>query len=295
MNKLDHLVYFFREREKVRLDRELDENARSSDPTLRDYRFSNVSPWMDVVSQDNLRTVELVKPDIWKLAIVTSLRSASRQLAKLCKDCPPQDYGELKERVEQCLKKHRRATTIAFSRCGPPRRVILDVASAACSSELLIDIQQKNTVENAWQRFRSLPWMADNAFMAYLVARDLTGTELLHSPLDLDSWVYLGPGCKQGLERCGLPPTLEGLTIVRSRLAGKVPSCPYPDLHDCEHLVCEFLRWHRANFDDNPRMPRERLKAPAAPQQNGYTVELPLHPDPFSFSGLGSANKAIRE
>jgi hypothetical protein len=250
------LVAYCCERESIRLKKQRgDSPPWTSDPVLAEYRLSSASPWQDGTSKRLLRVVEsaglLGATEQFQVGLLVGLRSSSfSPLCELAADHPPVNLDEFAAIVRTIVTLHKRATTPVFSRNGPPFRVVLEPAQAA----MRIPVSAYTGVEAAFRLFRELPWL--DGFTGYLCARDLTATKFLAMPPDPD-WCYPGPGCRKGLARCGASQNLAGVLAARDALAGKVPSWMF-DVHDTQHVLCEFNRWARAV--EGGRMPRVRYK-----------------------------------
>jgi hypothetical protein len=249
------LIAFCRAREAARLRRERGEKPPwTPDPVLQGWRFSQVSPWLDKTTVRLVRAVEAAglagASEQWQVGLLVGLRSSSfPPLAEICADDPPVTLSKFAAHVQTILARHRRATTPAFARIGPPIRVVLEPAEAGAG----IPVGRYVSIRAAFEVFAGLPWL--NSFLGYLAARDLTATPFLCSPPDPD-WAEPGPGARKGLARCGAPPDLDGLRMARDALAGKLSSWTF-DIHDTQHALCEFHRWARAS--EGGRLPRMRF------------------------------------
>jgi hypothetical protein len=194
-------------------------------------------------------------PEQFQLALLVALRSSSfGPLCKRCADCPPTNMAELAAHVRDTIALYRRAATDVFSRIGPPTRLILEPAQAVTR----IPVSGFTGLEAGWRRLSELPWL--DRFVAYLIVRDMTATPFLAMAPDAESWAYPGPGARNGLTRCGVSADLAGLLEARDALDGAVAPWVF-DIHDTQHLLCEYHRWARAT--EGGRKPRVRYQ-PAA-------------------------------
>src|SRR5262249_10364401 len=150
-------------------------------------------------------------------------------LAEVCADDPATDFAAFRKHCETVLKSRGRLTSTAYSRIGPPLRVVLEPAEAA------MRLRVPRTVEATARRLAELPWL--NPFVGYPCGRDATATPLLAEATDRDSWADPGPGSRKGLRRCGAPENLTGLLAARDATANKVPSWTF-DIHDVQHVFC---------------------------------------------------------
>ena len=108
----------------------------------------------------------------WQLALLVALRSSSYfPLAKSASDWPILSIDALDARVVDVIRQTGRATTLAYNRNGPPRRLICEPAevSMGLPSDLFTGI------ERAQMLLRTLPWF--NEFMGYLCALGISDPE----------------------------------------------------------------------------------------------------------------------
>lgn len=250
MPNFDGLITYCKLREQVRLKREAGHLPPwTEDPVLANYRFCQVSPWLDKTTVRMLRAVELAEGEPgWKLALLLGLRCSSLfELADLCADHPPSSVNELESTVLRCVAQHGRATTPSFSRIGPARRLVCEPAAACLAQKLAV---VNVPMSKLFEAFVGLPWVGN--FIAYLAARDATAIGAID-----DGFVMPGPGARKGLAKCGAPETREGVAMAWEALHGQVPSWTF-DMHDTQHSLCEYHKWERAS--NGGRKPRERLK-----------------------------------
>jgi len=149
-----------------------------------------------------------------------------------------------------------------------------------CKEDLCDDLLQEGTLENA---FRSVQqFYGIGPFIAYEIACDLRFHLLQEAP-DILTWANIGPGCKRGLQRLGMPVHLDSLKELWERAPhelrphlfphypgeGRLINVPtrYPpfELREIEHSLCEFDKYMRVKTGAGH--PREYFNARA---------ELPL-------------------
>lgn len=89
-----------------------------------------------------------------------------------------------------------------------------------------------------------LPFYAVGPFVAYEIVCDLRFVLSAFNPTDVMSWANVGPGAKRGMQRLGLPPTLDTMRQLLNAFGG-IP-CEWPfELREIEHSLCEFDKYCR--------------------------------------------------
>ena len=124
----------------------------------------------------------------------------------------------------------------------------------------LVDYAETHhTMQAMFERLRER-YKGIGDFIAYEIVCDLRFTKLLASP-DRYTWANLGPGCKRGLQRLGLPVKLGGLIYLYAMALGDSSALGYPaepwlaphvlgdespfELREIEHSLCEFDKYQR--------------------------------------------------
>lgn len=111
-------------------------------------------------------------------------------------------------------------------------------------------------------------------FMAYEMVTDMRHTRLLEDATDIMTWCNIGPGAKRGLQRLGLPVTLESMRGLLARgndrwvhpevFDGADPTFRLPqdypllEMRDIEHSLCEFDKFCRVKFGEG--QPRSKYQ-----------------------------------
>lgn len=162
---------------------------------------------------------------------------------------------------------------------GRPGVLKIDSYLAACESafrrkdQLLAEIQKEKSIENAFWQLKTLDLVGP--FIAYEMASDLRWTPALdNAPVDRYTWANIGPGCKRGLHRLGLPARIESLQWLyqeiqpllipemRLHLPEQVSGIPgiWPpfELREIEHVCCEFDKMMRVKTGAG--RPRQKLR-----------------------------------
>tara|TARA_R110002096_G_C14661938_1_gene728406 strand:- start:18934 stop:19800 length:867 start_codon:yes stop_codon:yes gene_type:complete len=100
-------------------------------------------------------------------------------------------------------------------------------------------------------------------FIGYEIVTDLRHYAALwpgNHPVDYNTWANVGPGSRRGMERLGLPPTLQSMrdllangktatygTVLEPHINGTVSGAmPRFELREIEHWLCEFDKYERA-------------------------------------------------
>lgn len=146
--------------------------------------------------------------------------------------------------------------------------------------EDLLEYVLGQTLEQAFDNLLAFKFFGVGKFIAYEIVSDLRWTPILEHAPDKLTWANIGPGCRRGLARLGLPIELESLRYLY-RLAhestdedmvgdSKVnlgsaglkphvikhhvewarwnevePELPYFELREIEHCLCEFDKYCR--------------------------------------------------
>lgn len=112
--------------------------------------------------------------------------------------------------------------------------------------KLLWDIQQKDTLENAYNQILHSEFWGWGPFTSYQVALDLTYSPILQNPPDINTWCEFGPGAKKGLREIwpDIPMTHEWLLegakyLLVDQVKYREPHVPELNLQDCEFVLCE--------------------------------------------------------
>jgi|TARA_R110000824_G_scaffold1386_5_gene7045 hypothetical protein len=93
------------------------------------------------------------------------------------------------------------------------------------------------------------------SFLAYEMVSDMRWTRLLEHAHDINTWANPGPGAMRGLYRIGLPSTEKtGVGSMRLLLAEQDKHretwVPVLEMRDIEHSLCEFDKYARVKFGE---------------------------------------------
>lgn len=237
----------------------------TSDPILRDYKFTNVFRELD---RTTVELRERLKPH----------RRASLDLIlfniclfRLFNYTPTYDalggwqedwgltrakriLGRRYERGEQLITG---AYMVAGRRDEPKYETLLQACSHIWRSrDMLVKlIRRDRTIESTVAAMSALPTVG--RFVAYELATDFRHTRLLRDATDIMTWANPGPGAKKGLNIVfGRPLKYNpGLNIMiqemqwllkKSRKVKLITNnVPPMEMRDIEHSLCEFSKWVR--------------------------------------------------
>lgn len=115
--------------------------------------------------------------------------------------------------------------------------------------KLLWDIQQKDTLENAYNQILHSEFWGWGPFTSYQVALDLTYSPILPNPPDINTWCEFGPGSKKGLRLIwpDIPMTHEWLLeaakyLLVDQVKYREPHVSELNLQDIEFCLCELSK-----------------------------------------------------
>ena len=114
-----------------------------------------------------------------------------------------------------------------------------------------------NHMHRAWQYMQR--WELIGKFVAYELVCDMRFHVFNRTPTDVNKWTNIGPGCKRGLERLGMPPTIESCVDLYSRWerrCGNHVKKHLFELREIEMSLCEFDKYERIRLDQG--RPRSR-------------------------------------
>lgn len=115
---------------------------------------------------------------------------------------------------------------------------------------------EKGKMELVFERLKDIYCIGP--FIAYEIVCDLRFTPVLEAT-DRMSWANLGPGCKRGLQRLGLPLEIRSLIGLYERTPEdvlKILGKRLYELREVEHCLCEFDKYERARLGQG--RPRQR-------------------------------------
>lgn len=138
-------------------------------------------------------------------------------------------------------------------------------------ADLTKALRDSPTMEGAFKALLSYKIFGIGKFIAYEIICDLRFTEIGQHWSDTLTWANIGPGCKRGLMRLGLPVELESLRLLYSMAEdhlimpvavhlpwGDCHQTPPFELREIEHSLCEFDKYQRVKTGAG--VPRERYR-----------------------------------
>lgn len=259
----ERLVYWVRERDRVRALKELNEPPPwTDDPILQTYRFCNVRRMDDKVSRwlserwyrphkDHPNTLAAAA-----LARHFNLPSALGEVTGLVYRKGPPDLDEVAKRIRALKASGRTVFNGAYMVRG---------IGTADKTEMVVNRVCRPLVDNPPSLDASsmqacvgalLPYWGFSTFMAGQVVADLRWA-LSGSWKDRNSWAPIGPGSKRGMNRVmGREPNkplhqeqfLEELLALKGRCSLKIPISitSRMELMDWQNVLCEYDKYTRA-------------------------------------------------
>lgn len=116
-----------------------------------------------------------------------------------------------------------------------------------------------------WMLARRYPGVA--RFLCYEIVTDLRWIAgVLDDATDKTTWANIGPGCKRGLQRLGMPSTRHSLLELYEEAMNRLPSwvlqSKYPfELREIEHSLCEFDKYQRVSRGEGKMRGRYHWKS----------------------------------
>jgi len=254
----------------------------TQDPILQKYKFTNIFRQCDrgTIALHNM--LAEMRNDGWSddLCLWTIIWYRLFNLRNHVEDTDKffKDYSALEKFI---LAKYRRGHQIFTSAhmthgsAGESKHITyLEGAKMAFRKrrDYLASIENEPTLEHAFRTM--LQNYCVGPFVAYEIVCDLRFTPILQCAADVLTWANIGPGAKRGLERLGLPNTLESvrkLYATSTQILGKeffASARPHPlevhpwsdvmlfELREIEHSLCEFDKYERARLGQGK--PRSR-------------------------------------
>lgn len=125
----------------------------------------------------------------------------------------------------------------------------------------LLDVCATGSMEKLFHALKMIDYVGK--FMSYEMVCDAR-FYLIVLPVDNLTWCSLGPGAVRGMQRLGLPSTVDGVRDLYEQTKG-ILECKWPfEMREVEHSLCEFDKYERArlnqgrpreNFDGMPSVP----------------------------------------
>lgn len=266
------VLHFARERESIRLRRDLGEPAPwTSDPVLSRYKFTNVRRRDDRVTRWFIR--ELIEPAVrrhdahlWFTLLVARHINWPPTLDRLLADgvlpCRPERFDAEKfvRVVEGCKLRQSKVYSGAYMLYptkmdpgGSKSRAVAEhiIGDAVRRAEQLQrEVWPLGQVRSVERIVRALSQcFGVSSFMAGQVAADLTYTGVEFD--DLYTWAPMGPGSTRGLNLVFNRPPFAAwaqdkfnaaLSDIKDRLSGELGFYDLT-LHDVQNVMCEYSKY----------------------------------------------------
>lgn len=268
------LFEFIKKRYQVFINKEIlaNEPPYTSDPILREYRFTNVHREDDRVTRwvaRNIRDRYADSENLWFMLCIARQFNWPDTLQELMdRNAWPVDRWEVKkvtrildERMIRGDKVYTGAYMIRaesdqnrpWYRWTKQRYMAEIVLGRVWKDRRMLEPHMHKSMKEATETLAAqYGW---GPFMAYQVAVDLQWTRYLNSAPDRYTWTALGPGSTRGLNRLfGYPikqswKNEEGVKVIaelcdlaEKRLPKTIPKIIMSDMQNC---LCEFDKYER--------------------------------------------------
>lgn len=243
--------YWIKERNSIYQKKEVQKLIPpwTNDPILRKYKFTNWDRSKDRVTRylvDNI----FVGDDLGlMLHNIVVHRYCSKEETSRYIGIIKNDYKDLFEFNEKSS-----AYTGAFIRCHSLIEVVKSFEQIyEDRDELVSSIRKNNTLQFAFEAIKKYKFIGP--FIAWQIVCDMTLTEILPNPSDIDDFVVLGPGARKGKKilRDIELKTLKKHMNTRLRKHGIQMT-----LIDIEHSLCEFYKYYKALYQN--KRPKQLYK-----------------------------------
>lgn len=261
---LKMLRYWIAERERMRRRRfedGLPPAAWTSDPVLRQFRFTNISRKFDkftIVLREHLEKTKSARDRHFSVVVFRCYNrlttwDALSPLATTAKWDPREAVKRLKVIADRGEALCSGVWMTAGRKGEPVWRSMVRTVTAA------LDLQQHKTLEDTYESLLTLPYIGP--FTANEMLMDLVyQTSDLDGAKDRSSFVRLGPGSVRGLRRLRGEEPGAGISQPRpTAIDWETFWKTYKDLHnnppllgleltvhDVEHCICEYDKYARA-------------------------------------------------
>jgi hypothetical protein len=249
MSTYDPLVKFIKERESIRVKKELGlPKPWTDDPILQHYRFCNVNRNDDKVSQWIFEN--WIAPNEGSAYLVHNI-IASRMInwpdtLEEVGFLHPWDEDKFVDRVRSRIARGDKTWTGAYmitaEHDGTPKEVSVarTIAMVDCITPL------NNSCHRAWRQLKKLPRIG--SFMAAQFVADFKRTYILGTAHDYETFCAPGPGSMKGLNvllGCDINRKWEQydfedeVNYIRSVIPIRL------DAQNVQNCLCEFYKYHR--------------------------------------------------
>lgn len=255
--KLEDFFWFINERHSIWCRRDAGEPSPwTKDVILQTYKFTNVFRELDrgtLVLRQTLAKHDLTPKDIIFICFWYRITGKWENLIKLGPVTTPQ---ALAEGLASMSKKSEKIFTSAYMTTGKQglpkwKTTVATMEEVYEELDNLLDVAQQGSLELLFQDILECRFWGIKHFLAYEIVSDLRHyPEVMGEVEDADSWANIGPGCKRGLERLGLPVDIDSLRkllhISERYLGDHVLNAVVPfEMREIEHSLCEFDKYQR--------------------------------------------------
>lgn len=277
-NPVERLFAFAKERYSISQKKDRgDTPPWTDDPILRDYRFCSIYREDDKVTRwirNNWREPHADDPDLWFAMCLARLLNLPASLEAVGY---PERWNELRflQKIDRYRQDHGDTKAKIFngayivSAPTSPKHVYLarEILTPLWVQRRTLRPRNGDTLNSYHMQLGQMHGFG--SFMTAQVIADLK----YHGPLKhaIDWWTFAasGPGSRKGLnavlERPLGAPWVEddwrmALSELRKQLLPmfKKAKMPMPHAQDCQNLLCEYSKMHRAMYEG--KMPKQKYR-----------------------------------
>lgn len=262
MKHFEDLIFWIREREEIRIQKELGlPRPWTTDPILDQYRFCNVYREDDVVTKwihENWTMPNRYEDSVAFAMVVARLVNLPGTLEELGYPVAWDPAGFIYTIQERKARKQRIWTsaymiTGGYSEGGEAKEVIIARVLSRVHAKLQKDpIKNTDTLEQACEKIKS-PGIG--TFLSAQVIADLKFSPLLMDAADWGTWCAVGPGSTAGLNYLHERPPTKTLTEkqfreevneVQDKLLAEIGWGI--DAQNVQNCLCEFSKYVRTKY-----------------------------------------------
>lgn len=247
---------FCREREAIRLRKEAGQPPPwTENIILRKFHFCNIHREHDRGTRWYMGTVvpaaENFDDLLWRTILYRAVNNSAWFLRSGVGVFGIKDWSlyntEIRRNVAQASKPYSPAYITLQGPDGLDRKThlleLLEAMARRFGAGFAREIRGAESLKQVWENLQTLPYVGP--FIALQVYRDLLLADALPAFSD-DDFVYLGPGCRKGVEMLlGIKPYKQQYVALQ-KLQQQVPEDLWPiSLGDLEQTLCEARKYWR--------------------------------------------------
>lgn len=255
---IEGLWQFCREREAIRLRKEAGQPPPwTDDKTLRKFHFCNIRRQDDFGTRWYMKEIVAGDSNFWGFDDILWKTILYRAVNNVCwfEESGIGVFGieawkgrkeEIKSGLERAPLPYSPAYIVLQGPDGKDRKThlfqLLETMDRLFAAGFADDIQISIDLKHLWKQLQSLPYIGP--FISLQIYRDLILAKAI--PFSDDDFVYLGPGCRTGIEMLLDLHSYKQQYRALLELQQRVPEDLQPiSLGDVEHAVCEWRKFAR--------------------------------------------------